>query len=272
MIGEYRFFQEFFDGQIIKDESQKYKLFKVLLFSIMSAAGLFCVLAKFCNIAEFLLLEFGMLWNIYSDINKKISFIYSFIVTSIYFLFASNFGIYANAIVYVGCYMPFQLIALNKDYSEGAFIQIRKTITDFNKIIFVALFSILFVSLSLFNFGLDGRFSLLDGLSAALLICSAILRNERYFEYYVFRIFALVTSIILWVTILLKFGTTGTLCIILMYTAYLIFDIVTFIYQKKTYVNEYMLQVEQYEKIQQQIEIDEKIKVYNKALSSKSKN
>ena len=73
MIGEYRFFQEFFDGQIVKEETERYKLFKIMLFSIFSAFGLFCVFAGFCGVVEFVLLELGMLWNIYSNIDKKIS-------------------------------------------------------------------------------------------------------------------------------------------------------------------------------------------------------
>ena len=66
MIGEYRFFQEFFDGQIIKEDTDGYKMFKVLLFSFASVIGLFLVLAGFCNAAEFLLLELGMIWNFYT--------------------------------------------------------------------------------------------------------------------------------------------------------------------------------------------------------------
>ena len=43
MIGEYRFFQEFFDGQIIQEETDSYKMFKIVLFSLFSALGLFFV-------------------------------------------------------------------------------------------------------------------------------------------------------------------------------------------------------------------------------------
>ena len=47
MINDYRFFQEFFDGQIVKEESDRYKLFKIMLISCFSAAGLFMVFAGF---------------------------------------------------------------------------------------------------------------------------------------------------------------------------------------------------------------------------------
>ena len=85
MIGEYRFFQEFFDGQIVQEESEKYKLFKILLFSCFSALGLFFVFIDICNVAEFLLLELGMLWNIYSGLDKKWSVFLGVCVGFLYF-------------------------------------------------------------------------------------------------------------------------------------------------------------------------------------------
>ena len=71
MIGEYRFFQEFFDGQIVQEETDNYKMLKIILFSVFSAVGLFLVFVGICNVAELLLLELGMIWNIYSGINRK---------------------------------------------------------------------------------------------------------------------------------------------------------------------------------------------------------
>ena len=53
-----------------------------------------------------------------------------------------------------------------------------------------------------------------------------------------------------------------------MYLAYLIFDVTTFIFQNKTYVNEYMLQVEKYNKMINEKLVEEKLKAYN----SKNKN
>lgn len=262
MIGEYKFFQEFFDGQIVKEESDRYKLFKLLLFSCFSAAGLFLVLAEFCNWTEFILLELGMFWNIYSNIDKKISLLLCVAVSLLYFFFAANFEVYSNGLIYIAAYIPLQMMALSKDYSEGSFVQLKKKISDYNKILFIMFFVGLLVVLSLFNYGVNGKFTLYDGIAAALLVCSAVLRNERYFEYYVFRIFALVMSLILWIMVAAEFGTTGTLCIIFMYLSYLIFDVVTFFYQSQTYVNQYMLQEEWQTKMENEKIISHKLKKY----------
>ena len=268
MIGEYKFFQEFFDGQVVKEESERYKLFKLLLISCFSAAGLFLVLAEFCNWAEFILLELGMIWNIYSNIDKKISLFLCVCVSLLYFFFASNFEVYSNGLIYIAAYIPLQMMALSKDYSEGSFIQIKKKISDYNKILFIMFFVGLLVVLSLFNYAVDGKYSIYDGLAASLLVCSAVLRNERYFEYYVFRIFALLMSLILWIMVAVEFGTVGTLCIIFMYLSYLTYDVVTFFYQSQTYVNQYMLQEKWQTDMENEITIKEKLKKYN---SGKSK-
>lgn len=272
MIGEYRFFQDFYDGQIVKPETEKYKLFKILLVSCFSAVGLFLVFAGFCNWAEFILLELGMFWNIYSAINKKISLVFCVLVSILYFFFATNLQVYSNALIYIACYIPLQLMALSKDYSEGSFVQIRKKITDYNKILFVMFFVAITVVLSLFSYAVDGEYPILDGFSAALLVCSALLRNERYFEYYIFRIFALIFTIFLWIAVAEKFGTVGSLCIICMYTSYLIFDIVTYFYQHNTYVNQYMIQEEKFNKLINQQIIEEKLEIYKKSEESKIQN
>ena len=268
MIGEYRFFQDFYDGQIVKPETERYKLFKILLVSCFSAIGLFFVLADFCSPLAFILLELGMFWNIYSNIDKKISLLLCVSVGVIYFIYAVRYQVYSNALIYIGCYIPLQLMALSKDYSEGSFVQIRKKITDYNKILFVMFFVSILVTLSLFSFAVNGEYPILDGLSASLLVCSALLRNERYFEYYIFRIFALIFTIFLWATVSEKFGFDGSLCIMLMYLSYLTFDIATYFYQHNTYINQYMIQEEKFNQIINQQLIEEKLGVYNKTIEN----
>ena len=118
---------------------------------------------------------------------------------------------------------------------------------------------------------IGGRFVAFDALSATLLLCSAVLRNERYVEYYTFRFFALVTSILLWILVFFEYGATGVLAILLMYTAYLIYDVVTYFVQQRTYVNEYMIQVEKHQKIQDQLMVQEKLKVYYKTKDVENK-
>ena len=272
MIGEYRFFQEFFDGQIVQEESEKYKLFKIMLVACFSAIGLFLVFVGLCNVAELLLLEIGLLWNIYSGLDKKISVFLGVCVGLLYFFFASNFALYSNGLIYIAVYIPLQLIATTKDYSEGNFIQIRKSITEMNKILFFIFFICLFIFFALLDVAVGATFIVFDALSAALLVCSAVLRNERYVQYYTFRFFALIISIILWVSVYLEFGATGTFLIIMMYTAYLIYDVVTYFVQHSTYINEYMIQVEKHEKIQNQILVQEKLALYTKSKQTETKD
>lgn len=246
MKGEYRFFQEFFDGQIVKEESEKYKIFKLLLVCITSVLCIAITLSGEAQFAALALVVLGMIWNFYLGLNRMLSFVFAVIVSFIYFYYCCQFGIYANALIYVVCYIPFQLIATTKDYSEGDYVQIKKKITDLNKLIFAIFVVVLFAILYLLDYDFGARFIALDVLSATLLVASALLRNERYLEYYLFRFFALVSSIILWTMVALEFGDLSAVLIILMYLAYLIHDVVEFCVQNVTYESEETIQVNAY--------------------------
>ena len=173
------------------------------------------------------------------------------------------FSVYGTGLVYIACYLPLQMFAISKDYSDGDFIQIKKKISSFYGVIFIALYVVLFGIIALIDLEIGSRFLVLDSLSAATLVCSALLRNERYTEYYIFRVIALIQSIVLWILIIVEFGTTTGLLIVFMYFAYLIYDLVTLFYQKTTYENEYMITVKEYKELQEQHLIEEKLKVYN---------
>ena len=99
VIGEYRFFQDFFDGQIVKGESERFKLFKVLLFSIVSTIGLFLTFMGVFGYAELILLMLGIIWNVFSGLGKKVSYLISIVVALIYAFFCINFRIYANNLI-----------------------------------------------------------------------------------------------------------------------------------------------------------------------------
>ena len=272
MINDKRFFQDFFDGQIVKPESEKYKMFKLLLVSCFSVFGLFFAMYGICSWAEFILLELGMIWNFYSGLSKKISLILSVLVAILYFYIASMFSVYGTGLVYVAVYIPLQLIALSKDYSEGEFVQIRKKVSSYNTVLFIAFYVVLFAVIGLIDIQIGSRFVLFDSLSAATLVCSALLRNERYNEYYAFRIMALVESIILWVLVLVEFNSGVGILVVFMYASYLIFDVVTFFYQNHTYVNEYMIKVQEYKELKESQIIEEKIKAYNESLKPENKD
>lgn len=271
MIGEYRFFNEFFDGQIVKPESQKMKLFKLILVSVVSALGLFFTLYQISTFPLLILLVCGMIWNIYCPLGKNIAIVFGVIVGIIYCVYATIFRLYSNALVYIGLYIPLQLIAISKDYSEGDFIQIKKTITDLNKIIFVIFFAILCVAFVLFNYSLGGRYIIVDAIAAGLLVCSALLRNERYLEYYIFRIFALVLSIVLWINVIIEYQDYSVILIIFMYASYLIYDVVSYFYQSRSYVNQYMLVLQKQKDSENEKLAEQKIEIYRKSQKNKNK-
>lgn len=259
------FFYDFFDGQIIKPETDKFKMFKLLLTSLVSFFGLFCWLAGFCSPVVFLLLEFGMIWNFYVKLDSKISIIFCVIVSSIYFVVACNFRFYANAIIYIGFYIPFQLFALTKTYYGGSFVQIRKQMEDGYQILYIMFSVTLSVILYIANIDFGAKFALLDAGSAGLLVASALLRNERYNDYYYYRSIALVLSIILWLVGAYEYQNFELVMVAVLYITYLVFDVATNVSQKATYENEYMKICEEYKKIEDEKIVSKKLKVYKKS-------
>lgn len=259
------FFYDFFDGQIIKPETDKFKMFKLLLTSLASFFGLFCWLAGFCSPVVFLLLEFGMVWNFYVRLDSKISIIFCVIVSSIYFVVACNFRFYANAIIYIGFYIPFQLFALTKTYYGGSFVQIRKQMEDGYQILYIMFSVTLSVILYIANIDFGAKFALLDAGSAGLLVASALLRNERYNDYYYYRSIALVLSIILWLVGAYEYQNFELVMVAVLYITYLVFDVATNVSQKATYENEYMKICEEYKKIEDEKIVSQKLKVYKKS-------
>lgn len=272
MIDDKRFFQDFFDGQIVKPESEKFKMFRLLLCSFASVLGLFLAIYGLCSWIEFALLEMGMIWNFYSKLSNRISLVLSVIVAMLYFYFASMFSVYGTGLVYVAFYIPLQLIALSKDYSDGDFIQIKKRVNVFNSVIFCSIYVLLFALIALIDIETGSKFVLFDSLAASTMVCSALLRNERYNEYYVFRVLCLIENLALWILVLVEFNSTVGLLIIVMYASYLIYDLATMFYQKTTYVNEYIIKVQEYNDLMNKHLIEEKLKAYKSYKSSAEKN
>ena len=262
MINQKKFFYDYFDGQIIKPDGEKYKMFKLVLTSLMSLFGLFCWLAGFCSPVVFLLLEFGMIWNFYVKFESKISVVFCVIVSSFYFVIACNFRFYANALVYIGFYIPFQMIASSKKYHNGSFVQIKKEMSDLFQVIYVVMAVFMSTALYKLNEGLGARFALLDAVCAGCLIASALLRNERYYDYYYYRMFALILSMILWGVGAYEYWNFELVVVAVMYLSYLIFDVVTNVVHKKTYENEYMKICEEYKKQEDEKIIAKKLKAY----------
>lgn len=265
MESQKKFFHDYFDGQIIKEEGNKFKLFKLMLTSIVSLFALFCWLAGFCASAYFVLLVLGMIWNFYLDIDNKLAIVLCVFVSAIYFVVACNFRLYANAMIYIGFYIPFQMFALTKTYYGGSFVQIKKEMEDSHQIAYIILSILLSVIFYMFDLGVGARFAILDATSAGLLVATALLRNERYNDYYYFRVIALLLSIALWIVASIEYQNFELVMIAVLYLAYFIFDLVSNIVQKSTYENEYMHLKKQYLEIENKPKIEEKIKAYKKS-------
>lgn len=265
MINRKKFFYDFFDGQIVKADSNKYKMFKLMLTSLVSLFGLFCFLAGFCSPVVFLLLELGMIWNFYVKFNSILSVVFCVLVSSIYFVLASNFRLYANAVVYIGFYIPFQMIATTKTYYGGDFVQLKKAMTDKFQIVYVILAVFLSVILYMVDIANGARFAIIDSVSAGCLVASALLRNERYNDYYYYRAFALVLSMILWGLGAYEYWNFELVVVAVLYLTYLVFDVVTNVVHKHTYENEYMRICAEYKRQEDEKIIAKKLKTYNQS-------
>lgn len=265
MENQKKFFHDYFDGQIIKEEGNKYKMFKLMLTSLISLFGLFCCLAGFCAPAYFVLLVLGMIWNFYVRLDSKLAIVFCVFVSALYFVIACNYRLFSNAVIYIGFYIPFQMIALTKTYCNGSFVQIKKEMADYHQIIYIILSVFLSVIFYMFDLGVGSRFAILDASSAGLLVATALLRNERYNDYYYFRMFALILSIVLWIVAAVEYWNFELVIVAVMYFSYLIFDVVTNVVQKNTYENEYMLLKKEYLEIENKPKIEEKIKAYKKS-------
>lgn len=265
MINQKKFFYDFFDGQIVKPEGNRYKMFKLMLTSLVSLFGLFCWLAGFCSPVVFLLLELGMIWNFYVKFNSKISVIFCVFVSSIYFVLACHFRFYANAVIHIGFYIPFQLIASTKTYYGGSFVQLKKEMTDKFQVIYIILAVFLSVILYMLDIAHGARFAIVDAISAGCLVASALLRNERYNDYYYYRSFALILSMMLWTMGAVEYWNFELVVVAVLYLSYLIFDVVTNVVHKNTYENEYMKICEEYKKLEEEKIVNKKLKTYKES-------
>ena len=262
MNNQKKFFYDFFDGQIVKPEGNKYKMFKLMLMTLVSLFGLFSWLAGFCSPVVFVLLELGMIWNFYVKFNSITSVAFCVVVSSIYFVLACNFRFYANAIVYLGFYIPFQMIATTKEYYGGTFVQLKKQMTDKFQVMYIVLAVFLSTVLYMLDIAHAARFAILDAVSAGCLVASALLRNERYNDYYYYRTVALILSMMLWALGAYEYWSFDLVVVAVLYLSYLVFDLVTNVVHKNTYENEYMKICEEYQRQENEKVIEKKLKAY----------
>ena len=141
--------------------------------------------------------------------------------------------------------------------------------TDAQQVLYVILAVLLSIIFYMFDLAIGARFAILDATSAALLVATAFLRNERYNEYYYYRMFALVLSIMLWAMAAVEYWNFELVVVAVMYVSYLIYDVVTNVFQKNTYENEYMHLKEEYLEIENKLKVEQKIKAYRKSKKTK---
>ena len=132
------------------------------------------------------------------------------IVGLIYGMFAYMEGLYMNAILYTVFYIPMQFITwiTNIDKKD---MSINGDKRLFNKGFVYEYVAFILVAISLgvlCYINNEITISVLDAVTACLLGFSAILQSYMFREYYYIRPFAVLSSILLWVAVILINGFT----------------------------------------------------------------
>ena len=141
-------------------------------------------------------------------------------------------------------------------------MQLKKEMTDKFQVVYIILAVFLASVLYMMDIAHGARFAILDAVSAGCLVASALLRNERYNDYYYYRAFALILSMILWSLGAYEYWNFDLVVVAVLYLSYLVFDVVTNVVQKYTYENEYMKICEEYKKQEDEKMITKKLKAY----------
>ena len=105
---------------------------------------------------------------------------------------------------------------------------------------------LLFIFISLIDYVAGGKFLIIDSISATFLVVSAIVRNERYFDYYIIRIVSLLFTLALWIVAYYEFNSKNILLLIIMYFSYLFYDIYNYYFVIKY---SYLKKEEIYQKV-----------------------
>lgn len=224
-------------GQLPNTHKDKLMFFKIMLASVAMFIVLFLTLAKFESYIGIVVLILGIVWNLFLPLNSIYSVLFSVLMGSVYAYICANSGLFANAFLYLAYYVPMQFMAYNSLNQD--FILQKKKLSEKESIFIFGFYIVFCIFLFLFSYSISGIYlSLIDAGTATLLAISALLRNLRTHEFYLFRFISLIASILMWAIVASAsnvFG--GVYSIVVMYSLYLIYDFISMIYDKKYYVD-----------------------------------
>lgn len=215
------------------------------------------------------LILLGAIWNFFVDINTFIAFLLSVVVGMLFAMLSIIEGLYANALLYVLFYIPLQFVVwINNPKEFDSTIKIdkklSKTVVYYICLAFLSAFSI--VSTLIINLEQE-MLIFFDVFSACLLGLSAFLQSYRYREYYSVRILAVIISIVLWISVLhIVYFSMIAVGMIILYSMYLLADVVTLISYIRSRVPYDKEAVEQLDEKSKKKLVREKIKEYNEQL------
>ena len=179
------------------------------------------------NFACVLLILFGALWNFFIPINSYLSFIFCIVVCVMYSLFAINEGLYINAVLYFFVYVVLQFLIWVVFSDTNMRISEKQLSKRSSIITFCYLFVCLIINFFVAIIWGKNLLAFFDALAASMLALSAFLQSFKYREFFIIRPLALVLAIILWLLAGFSGGFDGvTIAILILYTMYLILDLV----------------------------------------------
>jgi len=261
-----------------KFESREYKVNKVspILFNLrLIVTSVFCLIALTLYLLNYLhfpvlcLIVFGAIWNFFVDINTFLAFLLSLIVGVLFSMLAIIDGLYVNAMLYIFFYIPLQFVTwlVNPKEKDMSIKKDKKLSGDniyYISIIMILTFAICFAIVININHEI---FHVLDTIVACMLGLSAFLQSYMYREFYVVRIASLVLSIVLWAFVLYtNVFSMGAIGIILLYSMYLILDILAYVFWIKSSLSYDKEAVEEIDQKGNKKLIQEKVEEYNKSI------
>ncbi len=262
---------EVFETKEFKVNKMSPKLFNYKLY----ATSFFCLLALTLYLLNFLhfpalcLILFGALWNFFVDINTFLAFVLSILVGLLFSMLAIIDGLYVNAILYTLYYIPLQFIVWitnpkERDMSIKKDKKLSLNTIYYICIVFVLAFSVGFAIAININ---NEILLLFDAIAACMLGLSAFLQSYMYREYYVVRIVAVAMSIILWAVVYnVHVFSMGAIGMIILYSMYLVVDILSYIFWIKSSEAYDKEAVEELSEDGKKKLVQQKVEEYNKLL------
>jgi len=228
MSKEYKFLYKLNDNFNININVDNIKLMiKIIIYYTMTFFGVFLVFINYCKFSYFVLLELGLILNLFFKSRKNITLFLNIIFSLLYFRICKKYNIYATSLIYLIFNIMFCIIATIK--KDNRFIQYNKRVTYYNYMLIVNIGTNSLLFLSIIDYILAGKFIILDCFCAIFLLFSIVLKEERYFDYYIFKIITSFLMICLWISAYIEFTSNSIVMFIMLYTSILIYNICVFL-------------------------------------------